>query len=76
VNEKLHNYARLTQAIAKARKANRGLAEAIESVMDWDALAQRRTPGEAGEQFQLRSFPRSILTVSSVHAEIPSHLPF
>lgn len=40
INERLHNYARLTQAMAKARKTNRDLEEAIESVMDWDTLEQ------------------------------------
>ena len=38
VNEKLHNYARLTEAILKARKENRPFGEAIEAVMDWETL--------------------------------------
>jgi TnpA family transposase len=38
VNERLHNYARLTEAILKARKEKREIGEAIEAVMDWEML--------------------------------------
>jgi TnpA family transposase len=38
VNAKLHNYARLTEAIIKAKKQNRGIEGAIEAVMDWEML--------------------------------------
>ena len=38
VNEKLHNYSRLTHAIAQAHKEGSSLDQAIEAVFSWEAL--------------------------------------
>ncbi len=46
VNEKLHNYARLSSAITTARREKRDVAEAIEAVISWEAL--ERDGQEAG----------------------------
>jgi TnpA family transposase len=40
VNEKLHNYSRLSKAITAARREKRDFATAIEAVISWEALEQ------------------------------------
>jgi hypothetical protein len=88
VNEKLHNYARLTEAIVNARKQNRSVDEAIEAVMDWELLKKdgqvagpltKRLRGTGYESFrahysQFRQYTPKFLATFRFHA-IPELRP-